>query len=74
MTKTQDLLTKISAGTHRISEYGHVTRFVPGLGEWVTDCKWRKDVVLRAQIELKYGSKMLPVCAHQGASMMASVS
>jgi hypothetical protein len=55
MTKTQELLNKVAAGTHRIDQYGNVNRWVAGRGEWVTDSKWRKDVVLRAQVEMKYG-------------------
>jgi hypothetical protein len=55
MTKTQELITKVKAKTHRISEHGYVSRWVPSMNEWVSDHKWRKDVVLRAQVELKYG-------------------
>lgn len=55
MTKTQQLLAAVAAGTHRIDQYGYVNRWVASLGEWVTDSKWRRDVVLRAQVEMKYG-------------------
>lgn len=55
MNKTQELLAKIAAGTHRINEYNHVLRWVESRKEWMTSHAYRKDVILRAAVQLKYG-------------------
>ena len=54
MTKRQALIEKITAGTHRISGVGHVTRRTRS-GEWVTEAGWRKDVIASALAQLTYG-------------------
>lgn len=56
MTKTQELIAAIKAGTHRINSQGIVQRRLTEdhafsgtlAGEWVTTYKWRSDVVVRA--------------------------
>ena len=63
MTKTKALLAAIAAGTHRIDQYGFVYRWSPGVNEWVTDNKWRKDVVLRVQVELNAAPLRERLCA-----------
>lgn len=56
MTKTEALIADVKAGVRKITPEGHVWRLSGSLGHWVTDSKWRRDVVLRAQVALKYGS------------------
>lgn len=56
MTKTEALIADVKAGVRKITPEGHVWRLSKLHGEWVTDRKWRRDVVLRAQVQLKYGS------------------
>lgn len=51
-TKTQDLIAKIKAGTHRI-EGKTVCRWVESRGWWVRDLSFRADVVQRAAIALR---------------------
>jgi len=48
-TKTQDLLSKIEAGTHKI-DGSTVWRWVASRGWWVRDTSWRADVVFRAAV------------------------
>ena len=52
MNKTQDLLSKIKAGTHRVDQYGFVSRWVESRNEWVSTTAFRKDVVLRVRAAL----------------------
>ena len=52
MNKTDELLARIAAGTHRIDAYGNVTRWVASRQEWVTCESYRRDVVMRARIAL----------------------
>jgi hypothetical protein len=56
MNKTQDLMNKIAAGTHRISSMGYVQRKA-STGEWVSCELFRRDVVLRAQVALMKSGK-----------------
>lgn len=79
MTKTQELLSKIAAGTHRICQHSHsVNRWVPSLGEWVTDYKWRSNVISRAAVALKYGQQPLraklctPVSVEDASRLLAN--
>lgn len=51
-TKTQDLIAKIKAGTHRI-DGKTVNRWVESRGWWVRDTSFRADVVQRAAIALR---------------------
>lgn len=48
MNKTQELLAKIAAGTHRIDKDGFLNRWVESRKEWMTCHAYRKDVVRRA--------------------------
>ena len=56
MTKTQELIAAIQAGTHRISSEGFVQRRLTKdhafsgarAGDWVTTSNWRRDVIVRA--------------------------
>ncbi len=52
MNKTEELLARVAAGTHRIDDYGNVTRWVASRQEWVTCESYRRDVVKRALIAL----------------------
>ena len=52
MTKTQELLAKIAAGTHRIDQHGFLNRWVESRKEWMTCHAYRKDVVKRAHFAL----------------------
>lgn len=62
MTKTQELLAKIAAGTHRIDQHGFLNRWVPSRGEWMTCHAYRGDVVKRAQVALSRQSPRERLC------------
>jgi len=52
MTKTNELLAKLAAGTHRITSEGYLQRWYAARGEWVTDHSYRKDTVHRARMAI----------------------
>lgn len=51
---TKELVEKVRAGSHRITPEGHVWRRIAD-GTWVSAARVRRDVVVRAQVELKFG-------------------
>lgn len=50
MNKTKELVKLVNSGSHKIDGYT-VYRKISS-GEWVRSSVWRKDVVLRASVEL----------------------
>jgi hypothetical protein len=49
--KTQQLIKLIDGGTHRIDQYGYLSRWVASRAMWMhTDCGFRKDVIHRADM------------------------
>ncbi len=50
MNKTKELVKLVNSGSHKIDGYA-VYRKISS-GAWVRSTAWRKDVVLRASVEL----------------------
>lgn len=74
MTKTQELLAKIAAGTHRIDQHGFLNRWVPSRGEWMTCHAYRSDVVKRAQVALYRQSLRERICTPMTVGQAATVA